>query len=129
MTTDQTKPNADSLDGGDSIQTTLDELWELLGKGTHEAWAKEVERMDDGSFVLCLPDTNHDSYADLDDRLLYAIARDHIEGWLDSLEWKMYRSNGVTKYCPPITGQFYSLTDAVRYALNHPPHDGQRPGN
>lgn len=41
--TDPTKVNADSLDGGESIQTTLDVLWEQLDEGTHEAWPECVE--------------------------------------------------------------------------------------
>ena len=49
----------------------------------------------------------------------------HAERWLDSLEWKMYRSNGVVKYCPPITGQYYSLHDALKYAMTHPQTKGK----
>ena len=98
---------------------TLRTLWELLDKGRHQAWAKEVERMDDGTFVLYLPDTNHDSYAFLDDRLLVAILRDSVEGWLVEEGWNII-APGVTltrEYEHSGHGtEYIGLIDAVRYA-------------
>jgi hypothetical protein len=98
--------------------TELNELWELLDKGRHEAWPECVERMGDGTFALELPETNHDSYADLDDRILHAIVRDSVEGWLVEQGWSLERTERGTCYTPnDYTLRFHSLPDAVRYAM------------
>ena len=100
--------------------TELNELWELLDKGRHEAWLECVERMGDGTFALELPETNHDSYADLDDRILLAIVRDSVEGWLSKQGCYMHRNGDVRTYSfdgAIRSTSFSILADAVRYAM------------
>ena len=105
--------------------TKLEELWELSEKGTAIWWPKidngspaikefiKEIAMYIGNNVVVL---NH-----LEDSRWTQFALDIViaeaDRWLQNKGWNIWRSDGRTKYCPPITGQYWSLAEALKHAI------------
>lgn len=96
----------------------LTKLWELLDKGTHKAWPECIELFDEPGYRRCWLYLGNEPVAVSDDEHALAIARDHIEGWLESkfIHYSKSRRLGMDSYCTGTT-TWDSLIDAVRYAL------------
>jgi hypothetical protein len=118
--------------------TELNELWELLDKGSegnqsltgrHEAWPEEL-----GTFVMTSPtgkETLEVFYKDgcgrcdasyvLPSHHALAIVRDSVEGWLVERGWVCLRGERDTWYTlyldPNTSVDKTTLPDAVRYAM------------
>lgn len=94
----------------------LTELWELLGKGTHEAWPDCVA-LQHGQWRY--------NGSPMRPEHALAIARDHIEGWLVEMGFEIGIEPGSRNYYwyDGSSGEWIctlaseALADAVRYAL------------
>lgn len=131
---DPTKVNADSLDGGESIQTTLGELWELLDEGTHEAWPECLQlrtfKYAGGDLypVYSFVPDSMGSAGDDDPCTKGGIRWEHAldlvttecERWLVGKGWNII-SPGLTLLREyehsGYNTEYIGLTDAVRYAM------------
>ena len=117
MMTDPTKVNADALDDGESIQTTLATLWEILDEGRHQAWAECIKPPLKNGMGWMIGTWS--GYMEADPKHALAIVRDSVEGWLVEMGCEIFKVQGTVQYSfNEYDQQFDNLIDAMRYAIN-----------
>jgi hypothetical protein len=112
----------------------LNELWELLGRGTHEAWpecvcplesdrtpSKEDKYQSEWWYEGWASGTRIEKAQHALD-----LVTAHAERWLVEQGWHLTRLAGETGYTYSPPGginkpHHYTLTDAIRYALESAP--------
>ncbi|MHA7813269.1 MAG: hypothetical protein ACX94C_07765 [Phycisphaerales bacterium] len=108
----------------DNASTELTELWELLGKGTHEAWPECVGFVS-GKFWTYREWVN-DVWLQVGviqpDHAL-AIVRDSVEGWLLENGWRIEKVRDGEAYSASNSlmedYKFFLLPEALRYAMEN----------
>lgn len=94
------------------MTTPILELWKAMGHAGIQPDGIGVNAAGQFYFGFTEPQIGSRVH---DKSLIKGSLTGHAEAWLiDERGWTMYRAEGRVKYCPPITGQHYSLPDAIR---------------